>query len=194
VRERLQDEGGTEDLSARLKGLEKRLAAKQGEKDRYIRLYAQDHISEGELDTYLADLKDQIGSLRLPIEATEADLAQRRELRSPIQPSSGSTCSGSAPRRSRTTRPKPSSSAVQLVRLRVDGITLGRNEDGKTTVEVTYRFGPPEWALLEGYGELEQADDILVGVEQNSGPKEAEKIFRSARFPPACGKRKFGWA
>jgi site-specific DNA recombinase len=48
VREQLHDEGGTEDLSARLKGLEKRLAAKQGERDRYIRLYAQDHISEGE--------------------------------------------------------------------------------------------------------------------------------------------------
>src|ERR671916_504436 len=79
VREQLQDEGGTEDLSARLKGLEKRLAAKQGEKDRYIRLYAQDHISGDELETYLADLKNQIGNLRLLIEATEADLVQRCE-------------------------------------------------------------------------------------------------------------------
>jgi hypothetical protein len=65
----------------------------------------------------------------------------------------------------------------QLVRLLVDGIALGKDEDGKTTVEVTYRFGPPKTAqpaLPEDYGELEQADDIFVGVEQNSGPREAE--------------------
>jgi hypothetical protein len=46
-----------------------------------------------------------------------------------------------------------------------------------TTVEVTYRFGPPKSAqpvLQEDYGELEQAEDIFVGVEQNSGPSEAE--------------------
>jgi hypothetical protein len=33
------------------------LAAKQSEKDRYVRLYAQGHISEEELETYLLDLK-----------------------------------------------------------------------------------------------------------------------------------------
>lgn len=38
--------------------LAKRLAAKQAEKDRYIRTYAQGHISEEELDIYLADLKN----------------------------------------------------------------------------------------------------------------------------------------
>ena len=32
----------------------------------------------------------------------------------------------------------------------------------------------PAPALPEDYGELEQADDIFVGVEQNSGPTEAE--------------------
>jgi hypothetical protein len=75
VREQLQNEGDADDLSARLVGLEKRLAAKQGEKDRYVRLYAQGHISEDELETYLADLKNHISNLRLLIEATEADLA-----------------------------------------------------------------------------------------------------------------------
>jgi hypothetical protein len=46
VRGQLQDEGDTEDLSTRLEGLEKRLAAIQDEKDKYIRLYAQGHIAE----------------------------------------------------------------------------------------------------------------------------------------------------
>jgi hypothetical protein len=85
----------------------------------------------------------------------------------------------------------------QLVRLLVEGVTLGRDEDGQTSVEVIYRFGPPnsaEPALPEGYGELEQADETFVGVEQNSGPKEAEKILRNALLPPAFGTRKFGWA
>jgi uncharacterized small protein (DUF1192 family) len=36
------------------------------------------HISEDELEVNLADLKNQIGNLRLMIEATEADLSQRR--------------------------------------------------------------------------------------------------------------------
>ena len=85
----------------------------------------------------------------------------------------------------------------QLVRLLVEGITLGRDEDEKITVEVNYRFGPPERAepaLPEDYGELEQADEIFVGVEQNSGPREAENIFRSALSPPPLRTRKFGWA
>jgi site-specific DNA recombinase len=198
VREQLQDEGGTEDLSVRLEGLEKRLAAKQGEKDRYIRLYAQDHISDSELETYLADLKYQTGNLRLLIEATEAELAQRRER---VQVAD-TTVAWLKVLRERAEEieddtPETFIKRQQLVRLLLEGITLGRNEDGKITVEVTYRFGPPksaEPALPEDYRELEQADEIFVGVEQNSGPREAENIFRSALSPPPLGSRKFGWA
>jgi len=41
VREQLRGEGGdAEELATRLESLSGRLAAKQGEKDRYIRLYA----------------------------------------------------------------------------------------------------------------------------------------------------------
>ncbi len=178
VREQLQDEGGTKDLSARLEGLEKRLAAKQGEKDRYIRLYAQDHISEGELETYLASNKNQISNLRLLIEATEADLAQRRE-RAQVADTTVAWLKVLRERAEEVEENTPQAfiKRQQLVRLLAERITLGRGEDGETAVEVTYRFGPPKSAqpaLLEGYGELEQADEIFVGVEQNSGPKEAE--------------------
>ena len=198
VREQLQDEGGTEDLSARLKGLEKRLAAKQGEKGRYVRLYAQGHISEGELETYLSDLKNQIGNLRLLIEATEVDLAQRRE-RAQVADTTVAWLNLLRERAEEIEDDTPEAflRRQQLVRLLVEGITLGRDEDGETTVEVTYRFGPPksaEPALPEDYGDLEQADEIFVGVEQNSGPREAENIFRSALSPPPLGTRKFGWA
>ena len=63
VLERLRNEhdgdGGTEELDARKAELSKRLAAKQAEKDRYVRAYARDHISEDELGVYLADLKPE---------------------------------------------------------------------------------------------------------------------------------------
>jgi hypothetical protein len=197
VCEQLQDEGGSEDLSAHLKALEKRLAAKQGEKDRYIRLYAQDHLSEDELETYLANLKDQIGNLRLLIEATESDLAQRRE-RAQVTDTTVAWLNLLRERANEIEDDTPEAfiKRQQLVRLLVEGIALGKDEDGETTVEVTYRFGPPksaEPALQEDYGELEQADDIFVGVEQNSGPREAEWTLRSALLAPPCGVRKLGW-
>lgn len=177
VREQLQDEGDTEYLSTSLMGLEKRLAAKQGEKDRYVRLYARDHISEDELETYLADLKNQISNLRLLIGATEADLAQRRE-RAQVADTTVAWLKVLQERAEEVEDDTPEAfiKRQQLVRLLVEGIRLGRDEDGETTVEVTYRFGPPKSAepsLPEDYGELEQADEIFVGVEQNSGPKEA---------------------
>ena len=79
VREQLKGDDATEEITQRREDLAKRLADKQSEKDRYVRLYAQGHISESELETYLADLKNQTDNLRLLIESVEANLAQRRE-------------------------------------------------------------------------------------------------------------------
>ena len=44
-----------------------------------MRLYAQEHISEEELETYLLDLKHQIDNLRLLIESAQADLSRSAE-------------------------------------------------------------------------------------------------------------------
>ncbi len=83
VLERLRNEhhgeDGTEELEARKAELSKRLAAKQAEKDRYVRTYAQGHISEDELDVYLADLKNQTDNLRLLLASVEAERSQKRE-------------------------------------------------------------------------------------------------------------------
>src|SRR5215211_608164 len=81
VREQMGSEDDTGELDARREDLEKRLAAKQAEKDRYVRLYAQGHLSETELDVYLADLRNQIENLRLLAGSVEADLSQQREQR-----------------------------------------------------------------------------------------------------------------
>ena len=163
VREQLRSEGDAEELATRLKGLSGRLAAKQGEKDRYIRLYAQGHIEEADLETYPTDLKNQIGNLRLLIEATEADLSQRHErteladttyawlttLRTRAEEIEGDT-------------PEAFFKRQQLVRLLVDGIAVGRGEGGETIVEVTYRFGPPD--------DTADGEDGVVGNVQNSSP------------------------
>ena len=81
VREQLA--GGAADatgeLEARHADLGRRLTAKQAEKDRYVKLYAHGHISEEELETYLLDLKNRIGDLRLLVEAAEADLSQKQD-------------------------------------------------------------------------------------------------------------------
>jgi hypothetical protein len=61
--------------------LTKRLAAEGAEKDRYVKLYAQGHLDDSELETYLLDLKNQIGNLRLLIESVEADFSRKQENR-----------------------------------------------------------------------------------------------------------------
>jgi hypothetical protein len=171
VRDQLQDEGGaTEDPRARLKGLEKRLVAKQSERDRYVRLYAQGHISEDELETYLADLKSQIGNLRLLIEATKADLAQRRE-RARV---ADTTVAWLNLLRERAEEIEEDTTEAfvkrqQLVRLLVERITLLRDEGRKTTVVITYRFGLPD--------DRAEVGASVVGSERNSEefPKERRK-------------------
>jgi chromosome segregation ATPase len=171
VRGQLQDEGDTEDLSTRLEGLEKRLAAIQDEKDKYIRLYAQGHIAEDDIESYLVELKNQIGNLRLQIEATEADLSQRRErvqvadttvawlnlLRERAEENEEATL-------------EPFVKRQQLVRLLVERIALHRGEGRKTTVVITYRFGPPD--------DRAEVEAGVVGNVRNSEefPKERKKL------------------
>jgi site-specific DNA recombinase len=65
LREQLDAADDAGELEARRKELAKRLAARQAEKDRYVRAYAQGHISEEELDAYLVELKKQIDNLRV---------------------------------------------------------------------------------------------------------------------------------
>jgi site-specific DNA recombinase len=144
VRTQFDTADETSELQARHTDLTKRLAAKQADKDRYIRLYAQEHISEEELETYLLDLKHQISNLRLLIESAEADLARIEEnaltaktaetwlmtLRERISEVEADT-------------PEAFHKRQQIVRLLVEGVTLNR-EGRDTTAMITYRFGPPD--------------------------------------------------
>jgi hypothetical protein len=182
LREQLRSEDSTADdaLEQRIEELEKRLVSKVSERECYARFFSKRLLDEGDEEAldHLLVLKNQVANLRLMLEAARAEQADSAAQRVIADTAKAYLMA----LRERTDEieddtPEAFIKRQQLVRLLVDGIALGKDEDGKTTVEVTYRFGPPKTAqpaLPEDYGELEQADDIFVGVEQNSGPREAE--------------------
>jgi len=165
VREQMGSEDDTGDLEARRAELEKRLAAKQAEKDRFIRLYTQGHISEAELEVYLADLKDQTENLRLLVESVEADLSQQREQREVAE----TTHAWLVTLRKHLSKVEADTEEAyqtrrRLVELLVAGIRVGREGDGSPKIEITYRFGPPSVAA----GERDEEEEMFVGSAQNT--------------------------
>jgi septal ring factor EnvC (AmiA/AmiB activator) len=68
-----------EDLQGRHAALSRRLAAKQNEKGRFVKLYAQGLLDNDELEVHLADLKNQVENLKMLIASVEADLAAKDE-------------------------------------------------------------------------------------------------------------------
>jgi site-specific DNA recombinase len=164
VREQLGSEDTGEELEARREELERRLAGKQAEKDRYVRAYAQEHISEEELDLYLADLKNQTDNIRLLLASVEADLSQRRERMELTE----TTRAWLAVLRQRLAEVEEETEEAfrarrQLVKFLVAGITAGnRREDGSAEIRITYRFGPPS-------GASDESQDLLSGDYSSVG-------------------------
>jgi len=145
MREQQAQDQQSEDLEARRNSLAKRLATKQAEKDRYVRLYARGEILDAEeLETYLADVANQVENLKLLISSVEADLVRAEEdrevaastegwlmtLRENLQEVEADTQEAFDKRR-------------ELVRLLVDRIVVSRTEDDRPRLDITYRFGPP---------------------------------------------------
>jgi hypothetical protein len=93
---------------------------------------------------YLADIKNQIGNLRLLLESVEADLSQYAEKREIAK----TTSAWLATLRERIPEVEAETEEAyrtrrQLVKLLVAGVTIGRREDGEREIRITYRFGPP---------------------------------------------------
>ena len=121
-----------------------RLATKQAEKDRYVRAYAQGHISE-ELDAYLTELKKQIDNLRVLLASVEAELSERQERESLTDTTQAWLHSlGRRLDEVEEDTPEGFKKRKQLVGLLVEAISLGRSQqEGRPEVQITYRFGPP---------------------------------------------------
>jgi hypothetical protein len=151
------------ELEASRKELAKRLAARQAEKDRYVRAYAQRHISEEELDAYLAELKKHIDNLRVLLASIEVELSERRErtaltdtthawllsLMKRLDEVEENTSEGFGKRK-------------QLVGLLVESISLGKSQqERRAEVQITYRFGPPPAS------DTESEEDLSMPVVKN---------------------------
>jgi site-specific DNA recombinase len=150
VREQMEGGDETAELQERHADLAARLAAKHKERDRWLHLYTQSHISEEELELHLADVGTQIDNLKLLLSLVESDLAAKHEevelaesteawlltLRERLSEVEGDTEDTFEKRR-------------ELVKLLVVRITAGKDEEGRPDVRITYRFGPPEPAHEE---------------------------------------------
>jgi hypothetical protein len=155
VREQLGADDATDELETRQEELGQRLAAKQAEKDRYVHLYAQGHISEPELETHLLDLKNQTENLRLLLGSVEAELSQKCEQAELAE----TTHAWLLALRERLVEVEEDTKDAfwarrQLVKLLVQSITVGKkDENGGIEVRKTYRFGPPSPSPAEAGGE-----------------------------------------
>ena len=132
------------ELRERLASLTKRLAKAQGEKDRYVKLYAAGDLEEEELQVHLLDLKNRISNLKMLIEAAEADLDREEQdataakstamwltsLRGSLEALEEDTDEAWHDRR-------------ELVEQLVERITVSRTEDGRSKVHIAYMFAPP---------------------------------------------------
>ena len=144
VREQLGSADQTLDLEVRREELAKRLSARQAEKDRYVRTYAQGHISEEELSMYLSDLKNQTDNLRLLLESVEADLSHRRQ-RTALTESAHAWLLSLRRRLAEVEEDTPEAfrERKHLVELLVETVSVGKQDDGRAEIRITYRFGPP---------------------------------------------------
>ena len=164
VREQLAEDREGDDVEGRLASLTRRLAAKQEEKSRYVKLYAQGHVDEEELGVYLADLRNQVENLKLLIASVEADLAHKHENKMVAESAEAWLM---ALRKNLGGVEQDSEEAFEsrreLVKLLVEKIVVDRSEDGRTKVEITYRFGPGE-AQIEtvGAGSVDRANNSPV--------------------------------
>jgi site-specific DNA recombinase len=167
ILERLREQHDASDdageLEVRRKELAKRLAVKQAEKDRYVRAYAQGHISEEELDTYLVELKKQIDNLRVLLASIEVELSERRE-RTALTDTTHAWLLSLRQRLDEVEDDTPEGfeKRKQLVGLLVESISLGKShQEGRAEVQVTYRFGsPPD-------SDTESEEDLSMPVVKN---------------------------
>src|SRR5215211_481905 len=150
VRIQLESEQNHADLEERHASLREKVAAAEEEKARLIRSYAKGTLSEAELEIALPDVRNRIENLRLLVESVESDLAAReqerlaaqntevwlRKLADNLEEVEGDTPEAFERRR-------------ELVRLLVQRIIVGRDENGHTRAEITYRFAPPSEGVVE---------------------------------------------
>ena len=163
VKEQMEEQRTqTGELKERLASLAKRLATAQGEKDKYIKLYAAGHLDEEELEIHLLDLKNRISNLKLLIESVEADLAREEQDATAAK----STATWLTSLRGNLEALEVDTEEAwhgrrELVEELVERITVSRTEDGRAKVHIAYKFAPPVQATTGVTND--KTFDILAG-------------------------------
>jgi hypothetical protein len=170
VREQLEGDDQADELEERRESMEKRLASKQAERDRAMRLYMRELISEEEAEVLLADLKNQIGNLRLLRSSVEIDLSKIEESKLTAMTTEAWLV---ALRKNLSEVEQDTEEAFEkrreLVKLLVEKITADRDEDGRAKVDITYRFGPPA------------GEEVLVGVQGSPVPDQEDGTVQAQK-------------
>jgi hypothetical protein len=158
VREQMGDGDASAELEERHTDLTKRLARKHKDRDCWLHLYAQGHISDAELEIHLADLRAQLDNLKLLLESVEDELeAQRGHVEVAETAEAWPMTLSERVKEIEEDAPEAYQKRRQLVKLLVERILVGRDENGSTSVRITYCFGPPEPS-----GDV---DDVVYGGE-----------------------------
>src|SRR5215213_3222725 len=139
----------TGEREERIASLSKRLATVQGEKDRYVKLYAVGHLDEEELEIHLLDLKNRISNLKMLKESASADLASEEQDAAAAK----STAMWLASLRGNLDTLEEDTEEAwhgrrELVEELVEMITVSRTEDGRAKVHIAYKFAPPVQATI----------------------------------------------
>jgi site-specific DNA recombinase len=178
VREQQESGEATAELEERRADLTKRLATAQEDRVRLLDAFTKGMLDESDLEVALPDVKNRIENLRMLIASVEDQLAAAREhaelaenteawlmmLRDRVEEIEEDTPDAYATRR-------------ELVKLLVEKIVAGRDENGSVRVQITYRFGPPETP--------EKVEEFVSGVGVYSGVHNA--------LPHHLGKRYIRW-
>jgi site-specific DNA recombinase len=145
VREQMEEQQGhADEIEQRRASLAKRLAAAQGEKDKFVRLYAAGYLDDQELEIHLLDLKNRISNLKLLIESAEVNLAREEQNAAAAK----STAVWLASLCERIEELEEDTEEAwrdrrELIEHLVEKITVGRAPDGRAKVQITYKFAPP---------------------------------------------------
>jgi site-specific DNA recombinase len=155
----IEAETAADGLEARRVSLAERLEAKRQEKARYELLFSRQVLEEDDelALEHLLDLKNQIANLRLLLKSAEADLSAQQEHRLTAERTLALlvTLRGRLKEVEENT-PEAFLKRRELVRLLVEGVTVGRGEDGGLQVNVTYRFAEPTTEEPEVSDDVEQ--------------------------------------
>ncbi len=122
-------------------------------------------MDEEELEIHMADSKNRVEKLKLPIFSVEADLAQKDEKRMMAEITEAWLL---ALRKNLEDVERDTEETFEggreLVRLLVERILVGCSEERRTTAEITYRFGPPSGSSVDGARDSEKLTQARLNL------------------------------